>query len=233
MAILEGVPKSAYAKSRFVRKDGRVTYEDDSFRSRLGVDVSHHQGEVDWQKVKAAGYDFAFLRIGYRGYGKEGTINADARFDQNIAGAQAAGLDVGVYFFSQAINEAEALEEAEFVLGRLGGRKLQLPVVYDPESVLDAAARTDTVTGEQFTKNTLTFCSRIREAGFTPAVYSNMVWEAFMYDMKQIGRLPIWYADYEKKPQTPYAFSFWQYTEKGHVDGISGAVDLNVQLMAK
>ena len=231
--ILEDVPKTPYRKAGFVYKDGRLTYEDEIFRSRLGVDVSHHQGDIDWQKVRADGYEFAFIRIGYRGYGKDGTINLDRKFDSNIQNAHAAGLDVGVYFFSQAINETEAKEEASFVLEHLAGYTLELPVVYDPENILDDVARTDTVSGEQFTANTQVFLSAIEEAGYQPMVYSNMVWEAFTYDMRKISRYPVWYADYEKKPQTPYAFTFWQFSEKGHVNGIGTTADLNIELVKK
>ena len=114
-----------------------MTYDDDRYEIRHGVDVSHHQGEIDWNKVKNAGFDFAFLRIGFRGYGEEGTLNPDKQFNANYSGAKNAGLDVGIYFFAQAVNEKEAVEEADYVLELLGGRKLDLPIVYDPESILD------------------------------------------------------------------------------------------------
>jgi GH25 family lysozyme M1 (1,4-beta-N-acetylmuramidase) len=208
-------------------------YEDDAYTSRQGIDVSHHQGEINWEKVKASGIDFAILRIGYRGYGQEGTLNLDQEFNRNIENAQAAGIDVGVYFFAQAINEDEAREEADFVLQNLEGYELQLPVVYDPESILDADARTDEVSGEQFTKNTIAFCEKIKEAGYSPMIYSNMLWEAFEFDMEQLTMYPFWYADYEALPQTPYAYEMWQYSESGQVDGIDGVVDLDVQFLPK
>ena len=197
------------------------------------MDVSHHQGFIDWNKVKAAGIEFAILRIGYRGYGQKGTIKLDNEFKRNIENAQAAGIDIGVYFFAQAINEEEAREEADFVLKNLEGYELQLPVVYDPESILDAPARTDGVSGEQFTKNTIVFCEAIKEAGYTPMIYSNMLWEAFEFDMEQLDMYPFWYADYEKFPQTPYAYEMWQYSNEGHVDGIKGFVDLDIQFIKK
>jgi GH25 family lysozyme M1 (1,4-beta-N-acetylmuramidase) len=199
----------------------------------LGVDVSHHQHYIDWEKVKAQGYEFAILRIGYRGYGKTGSLNRDKEFERNLQNAHAAGLDVGVYFFAQAINEEEAREEAELVLEILNGRSLELPVVYDPESILDAEARTDNVSGEQFTKNTQVFCEIIKNAGYEPMVYSNMLWEAYELDLTQLQGIPVWYADYEPLPQTPYHFEYWQYTNEGTVDGISGGVDLNIQMMLK
>ncbi len=212
-----------------------LSYEDDTYTSRVGVDVSQYQGEIDWQAVREAGVTFAFVRIGGRGYGEEGTLYADERASENIAGAQAAGLDVGVYFFSQAVSEQEAVEEAEFVLDLLGDAELTLPVVYDPESILDDTARTDDVSGEQFTRNTLAFCDRIREAGYTPMVYCNMLWEAYELDLAalQEADLTLWYADYEPQPQTPYAFSIWQYAEDARVDGIEGDADLDLMIDKK
>lgn len=139
------VEKHKYDLEKFVHEGERMTYMDDEYEYRLGVDVSRHQGWIDWEKVKAAGYEFAIIRVGYRGYGEEGLVCLDEQFDTNIQNAQAAGLDVGVYFFAQAINEEEAKEEAKFVLEHIAGYELQLPVVYDPESILGDEARTDDV----------------------------------------------------------------------------------------
>ena len=227
------VEKHKYDLEKFVHEGDRLSYTDDKYEYRLGVDVSRHQGWIDWEKVKAAGYEFAIIRVGYRGYGEEGLVCLDEQFDTNIQNAQAAGLDVGVYFFAQAINEEEAKEEAEFVLEHIAGYELQLPVVYDPESILDDEARTDDVSGEQFTKNTEVFCSMIEEAGYQPMIYSNMLWEAYELDLEYLEEYPIWYADYEPFPQTPYHFDFWQYTNEGSVDGIEGRTDLNIQLIPK
>jgi GH25 family lysozyme M1 (1,4-beta-N-acetylmuramidase) len=231
--IKDDVPKHNYNSVSFTRDGDILSYEDDQYISRLGVDVSRHQGKINWEKVKAQGVDFAFLRIGYRGYGKSGSINLDQRFYENIKGAQAVGIDVGVYFFSQAINEEEALEEAQFVIDSLEGYELQLPVVYDPESILDDVARTDDVSGEQFTQNTIVFCDSIKEKGYEPMIYSNMLWEAFEFDLSQLTDIPIWYADYEELPQTPYHFVFWQYTNEGRISGIDGNMDLDIQIMKK
>ena len=160
-------------------------------------------------------------------------MNADRMALANIEEAQAVGMDVGVYVFSQAVNEEEADEEARFVLDQLQGRTLELPIVYDPELIRDDEARTDSVTGEQFTANTIAFCERVKEAGYQPMIYSNMVWEADLYDLGKLQSYPVWYADYEQIPQTPYAFRFWQYSEKGTVDGISGDVDLDVEFIRR
>lgn len=200
---------------------------------KMGVDVSHHQGTIDWQKVKADGYDFAIIRIAYRGYGKTGSLNVDKEFKTNIKNAHEAGIDVGVYIFSQAINENEAIEEANLVIEQLKDEEIELPVVFDPELIRTDEARTDNISGEQFTKNTIAFCEKIKDAGYEPMIYSNMYWEAFLFEMEKLSDYPIWYADYETIPQTPYEFEFWQYADDGVVDGISGKTDLNVWFYTK
>lgn len=233
MVINPNVRKHAYNWGNLTSENLDVQYDDGYFYTRKGIDVSHHQGKIDWNKVKQAGYEFAIVRVVYRGYGKTGSLNLDRTCLENIKQAQSAGFDVGVYVFSQAINEKEALQEAELVIQTLQGLELELPVVFDPELIRDDDARTDNVSGEQFTKNTIVFCERIKEAGYEPMVYSNLIWESELFDMEQIQRYPIWYADYEKIPQTPYDFEFWQYSEKGIVDGVEGIVDLNVQFCRK
>ncbi len=117
------------------------------------------------------------------------------------------------------------------MLEHLKGYELQLPVVYDPESILDAPARTDNVTGEQFTKNTEVFCRMVEEAGYEAMIYSNMLWQAYKLDLAQLSAYPIWYADYEPYPRTPYQFEFWQYSNTGTVEGIPGDTDLDIQLI--
>lgn len=230
--VLEDAKKHLYNWDYLVNNENGISYVgDENYTVRKGIDVSKWQGKIDWEQVKAAGYEFAFLRLGYRGYGTEGKMEIDSTFYYNIQNARKYGIDLGVYFFSQAINETEALEEANFVLSALEGYKLQLPIVYDPELISHDDARTDNVTGEQFTKNTIVFCDAIKAAGYEPMVYSNMVWEATLFDMTQLQDYDFWYADYEAVPQTPYDFTFWQYTESGKVPGIDGNVDLNLQFI--
>ena len=230
------VKKTYFDKQDFQTIDDKKTYTGNKYKSRAGIDVSEHNGVIDWNKVKNSGVDFAIIRIGGRGYGKTGNLYADKKFDDNYRGAKDAGLDVGCYFFSQAINEEEAREEARFVLSILGGRKLDLPIVYDPESILDDEARTDGVSGEQFTANCIAFFDEIDKANnvsdysYTTMLYANMLWEAFMLDLKKLPNTEIWYADYEMYPQTPYHYTIWQYSEKGSVPGVDGIVDLDIQM---
>lgn len=226
-------PKSEYQNDKFRFEDDRTVYDDVVYYTRQGIDVSNYQGIVDWDKVKASGIDFAIIRIGYRGYGKSGSLNVDKEFRRNIENAKAAGLDVGVYFFAQAVNEEEAIEEARFVLSNLEGYELELPIVYDPESILDVPARTDNVTAEQFTKNTVAFCEAVKAAGYEPMIYANMLWQAFELDMELLNEYQFWYADYEQLPQTPYKYTIWQYSNTGHVDGVKGEVDLDIEFIKK
>ena len=231
MKVNPNVAPNVYDKKAFVHNGSGMSYGGEDYNYRLGLDVSHYQGEIDWEKVKASGIEFVFIRLGYRGYGEEGVLKEDTNFEKNIQGARSAGLDVGVYFFAQAVNEKEAIEEAQFVLDSLLEYNLQMPVVYDPESILHEEARTDHVTGEQFTKNTKAFCETIEEAGYDAMIYCNMLWQADKLDLTELSEYPIWYADYEAYPQTPYHFDIWQYSSEGTVDGIQGNVDLNIQMI--
>lgn len=231
-------PMHNYEASCWILVDQDMYYTDSGrYTSRLGIDVSFYQGDIDWVSVKAAGYEFAFIRLGYRGYGRSGSLTVDSRFQSNLQGAKDAGLEVGVYFFSQAISESEAAEEAAFVIDKLGGTQLDLPIVYDPEFILDgegnklSTARTSTLTGEQITQNTLAFCQAVETAGYEAAFYSNMLSESEVFDMTALADYTVWYADYNVLPQTPYDFTFWQYTDTGSVAGIEGNVDLNIQLI--
>lgn len=233
MEVNSNVAPNLYDNQGFLHNGNRMSYGGEDYSYRLGIDVSHYQGEIDWQKVKAAGIEFVFVRLGYRGYGQEGVLKLDTNFEKNMKGARAAGLDVGVYFFAQAVNETEAIEEAEFVLEHLMEYDLQMPIVYDPESVLHEEARTDNVTEEQFTKNTKAFCETIEKSGYDAMIYCNMTWQAFKLDLEELEEYPIWYADYEEYPQTPYHFDIWQYSNEGSVDGIQGNVDLNIQMIKK
>jgi len=232
MTVVPGLRAVPYRWDCLTNDTSGIRYEgDERYVIQRGIDVSKFQGTIDWAKVRDSGISFVIVRVGFRGYGSAGRIKEDELYRQNIEGAQAAGLDVGVYFFAQAVNEEEALEEAEYVMELIDGYHLELPVVYDPELIRGEESRTDHVTGEQFTKNTIAFCEKIRSGGYSPMIYSNMVWEAELFDMAQLQKYPFWYADYEQVPQTPYDFEYWQYSEKGHVDGIAGDVDLDIRFV--
>ena len=216
---------------------GVLHYEgDENYTIRRGIDVSEFQGKIDWEKVKKAGYDFVFVRAGHRTM-HSGDLQKDKRAVKNLQRAKKAGLDVGVYIFSQAITEKEARKEAELCLDVIeeSGVEITLPIVYDPEIVVeDYYARINYISGEQFTDNTVAFCERIRKAGFTPAIYANCSTETDILDMSRIKDTVIWYADYGSTPESPYDFTFWQYSNLGWVDGIPETeTDLNVWFIKK
>ena len=228
--ILDDVPKCDYDYERLVEENGYKYYTDAKGRiiSTIGIDVSEYQPSVDWQQVKNAGIDFAIIRVGYRGYGEEGRLVEDAMFKSHIEGALEAGLEVGVYFFSQALNKAETIEEAEFVMDRIRNYEITYPVVFDTEEIKEETARTSDLDKEQYTQNCITFCDAVKDAGYTSMIYANMKWMAYTLDLEKLTNYAKWYADYEPKPQCPYEFQMWQYTEKGQVPGVDGNVDLDV-----
>ena len=211
-----------------VLSDGSLEYiRDGQVISYKGIDVSKHQGEIDWAKVAADGIEFAFIRVGNRGYGT-GAIVEDAQFEANIKGAISNGIQVGVYFFSQAINEEEAREEAAFVLEKIAPYKVQCPVVIDVEKVSDSEARMNQISLEQRTANTLVFLETVEAAGYEVMLYHNMEMGTLMLDMEKFEDYSKWFAYYNKEIYYPYAFDVWQYSDKGKVDGIAGDVDLNI-----
>ena len=228
---MEGMPLNPYDRSAFtVDGRGRLTYEKDGKRAKTGVDVSIYQGEVDWPAVAADGIDFAILRVGYRGY-TEGGLFPDQTFAQNLRGALDAGLEVGVYFFSQAITPEEAEEEAEYILEALGGEKITYPVAFDWEPITPGEnARTDGLDGAALTRCAAAFCKRVEKAGLRPAVYFNQTQAYLHYDLRELADFDLWLAEYGVRPDFYYRFDLWQYTHTGTAAGIEGDVDLNLDL---
>ena len=229
--IIPSVPKHNYNWENVKSSQNGLKYYTENGKkvSYEGIDVSSHQKDIDWAKVKAAGIDFAIIRVGFRGYGT-GAILIDEYFTKNIEGALAAGIKVGVYFFSQALNEAEAIEEAELVIEQLKNYKdkITYPVVYDAEDISNDTARTDGLLGAQITSNCIAFCEKIKDAGYTPMIYANKRWFLTRLDLTRLTDYDLWHAAYVDAPDTPYLFTMWQYSASGKVDGINGTVDLNI-----
>lgn len=210
--------------------------------SRLGVDVSDHQGYIDWSAVASDGIDFAFVRVGNRGY-TEGAIQADDYFSYNVDAAASAGLDVGVYFFSQAITPDEAREEAQFVLDQLAGRQLDLPVVFDHEPITTGSqGRADDVSGADLIACEQAFCETIEAAGYETAVYGNQQDMARYSALdgtasaadalaQALGSRSVWFAEYGvAAPTAPFDFTIWQFSSTATVAGIDTQADLNIML---
>lgn len=201
-------------------------YSDENFETVLGIDVSYHQGEIDWQKVKNSGVGFAMIRVGYRGY-ETGKIVEDSCFEKNVQGALDAGVEVGFYFFSQAISEEEAREEANFVLERIKNLQVHYPIVFDMEIVSDND-RIVSVSMNEKTRIAKAFCEEIKENGYDPMIYGSTSWLLNRILMEEVSEYPVWVAEYSTTPSFPHSFQMWQYTKKGSVDGIEGDVDMNL-----
>ena len=225
------VPENSYDPAGFYEEGGFKRYKSEDTLASVGVDVSSHQQEIDWELVAANGVEFAMIRVGYRGY-TEGEIQPDDYFTQNIEGALAAGLDVGVYFFSQAMDEQEAREEARFVLDKISGYQLAYPVFFDWEKI-GADARSDAMDLTSLTTVTDTFCSEIEAAGYQAGLYFNQQLGYEELHLPSLQGYTFWLAEYNDTPSFTYDFDLWQYASDGSVDGIDGDVDLNLAFIGK
>lgn len=227
--LLTDVAQNPYTLSAFSGEDLTKRYEAQGYQTMLGIDVSKFQGNIDWKQVENAGISYVMLRIGLRGYGS-GKLVMDDRFYENLRGAKEQGLKTGVYFFSAAISEEEAREEAAFVLQAIEGQEMEMPIVFDTEPILYDTARTDELTGKQLTKITAAFCDAVQAAGYQPMVYANAKRLTTVLYLEELTAYPLWLADYRMQPDFPYAFTMWQFTESGKVPGIEGAVDIDLYL---
>ena len=217
-----------YGPEDFALADGYLTCLADE--SWLGIDVSEHQGVIDWETVATTPVRFAMVRMAFRGWGSEGKIQADEYGMTNLIGARDAGLQVGVYFFSQAISVEEAIEEAHFLLALLDGRPLDLPVVFDWETVSSEDARTAKMDKTTLNACAQAFCREIEEAGYEAMVYFNLDLARRMLrliDLQEAG-YDFWLALYREDLRSAYRVRMWQYTDSGTVAGIKGKVDLNL-----
>lgn len=227
--ILEELARHTYDQEQLVHDENQMMhyYENGEVISHQGIDVSKYQGEIDWEAVADTGVEYAFIRVGIRGY-TEGEVIGDASFEDNIKGALKNDIDVGVYFFTQATSVEEAEEEARYVLDQIEPYDVTYPVVIDIESVANEQARTAELTAQERTQYCIAFCDMIREAGYTPMIYGNIKTFMMMLDLRQLEEYDKWYAYYDDQIYYPYAFTFWQYTDTGTVDGIEGKVDRNI-----
>ena len=223
------VPENSYDPAGFYEEGGFKRSKREDTLASVGVDVSSHQQEIDWELVAANGVEFAMIRVGYRGY-TEGEIQPDDYFVQNIEGARAAGLDVGVYFFSQALDEQEAIDEANYVLEQIKPYSLSYPVIFDWEDI-EADARTDGMDSVQLTKNAIAFCDTIKQAGYRAGVYFNQRFGYEEFDLESLQDYVFWLAEYNDTPSFSFHFQIWQYCNDGRVDGIKTDVDLNLAFL--
>ena len=196
--------------------------------AKKGIDVSTFQGDIDWKKVKKSGMDFAIIRLGFRGY-ESGKIVLDNKFEDNVKGSTEAGLDTGVYFFTEALTEQEAIEEADFVIENLKEYKINMPVVIDVEESANVdKTRTRDLTADQRTKNVIAFCERIKEAGYDVMIYGNLKSFMIMMNIDELEGYDKWFAYYRYPFHFPYKIKMWQYTAYEKIDGIQEKADVNL-----
>lgn len=210
-----------------------------------GIDVSTYQGNIDWSLVKKQNIDFAIIRAGYRGYGvssdgTDGKLVTDKYFNKNMQGAIFNGIDVGVYFFTQAKNEVEAIAEARYTLDLVKDYNITYPIVIDTEwsGSPTRQGRADSLSKDKRTKAVKAFCETIKEAGYQPMIYANPWWITENLNISELSEYPLWLAHYTGAEQSnPLLkpsnyqgnYKIWQYTDKGIINGITGSVDLNIE----
>lgn len=233
--LYQNIEKADYREEAFSKdKNGLLHYDDGEIEGIPGIDVSSHQGKIDWRTAADNGVEFAFIRIGYRSY-RNGNLSVDERFAENYEGAKENGIPVGIYFYSQAVTEAEAEEEAAFALKLLENRILDLPIVLDWEYVEDDTARTANTGREKLTGIAMAFCKKIERAGYTAAVYMNKSLGYHEYKISEFADAgyAFWIADYGEYPEFYYSHTYWQYSRTAVLDGISEKVDLDLWFRKK
>ena len=224
-----GARLNRYYADGFSGSGVTMTYTEPGVTVLRGVDVSRYQDEIDWPAVKADGIDFAILRLGGR-YQQSGDIYDDVRFEEYYTGAKAAGLRVGVYFYSQAVSTAEAVEEADYVLKKLSGKTIDGPVVFDWETAGSSSARTNGLPIPTICDCAVAYCERVKAAGYDVMVYMNDHDGYRKYDLSRMTDYDVWYAgQYNGQyPKFVYDFQMWQYTSSGKVNGITGGADMDL-----
>lgn len=223
----DGISVSTLDPEDFSYDGNIMTYTGDEFDTVFGIDVSFYQGDIDWEAVADFGVEFAMIRCGYRGY-TEGGIYEDETFRQNIEGALAAGIEVGVYFFSQAIDCVEAIEEALFVLDVIEDYDITMPIAFDWEPQ-ENSRTTGVVTSESLALSAKSFCDTIKAAGYEPCLYLYRYIAYYDYDLSYFpDEYAIWIGAPGESPDFYYEHEIWQYSFTGTVDGIVGDVDMNI-----
>lgn len=225
------LPKHEYDFTRLVcQSDLMKYYVDGKQTSYVGVDISKVQDYVDFVKVKKSGINFVMLRAGARGYGT-GQLIVDDYFNDNLKRATDAGLEVGVYFFSQAITKEEAVEEANMVLENLGDYQISYPIAFDMEFIENDQARIDSLSKADKTAIAKAFLDTIAAAGYKTMLYGNKEWLIKEVDMSKLTAYDVWLSQLTDVPDYPYQFTMWQYSTQGSVDGIAGPVNMNISFI--
>lgn len=222
---------SLVSAAAFGEENGFKTYGDGTLTGRLGVDVSSHQGGIDWDKVADAGVEYAIVRVGFRGYG-DGILYEDDLAETNCQAVPAAGLELGLYVFSQAVSQEEAIEEANLAIEYANAYGIDRPIYYDWEPVSEENSRSATISALEVTANALAFCRTVEAAGYKAGVYFNLSIGFRYYHLYQLRDYEFWLAEYQDTPSYPYLFHQWQYANDGSVPGIYTNTDLNLSFEA-
>ncbi|MBP5607334.1 MAG: glycoside hydrolase family 25 protein [Lachnospiraceae bacterium] len=227
--LLDNVPRNDISEGQIVKdEDGTMHYMVDGVDKGIPmIDVSEFQGVIDWNKVAASGIKYAMIRAGFRGYGS-GKLVEDKYIDDNIRGAAAAGIKFGVYFFSEAVTEEEAREEARVCIDHLAGYTPDLPIVLDVEHIGYDEARADALDQKTRTDVALAFVDEVKKAGYKPMLYTGLLVYFHYLDQSRISDLPLWYAFYSEYLYFPYKIKCWQYTDSATVPGINGKCDMSL-----
>ena len=227
------IPKNELIEDNFsVVSGNKLTYSQSGRNvSHFGIDVSKYNGTVSWNSVKKAGVEYALLRVGARGY-SSGNIVLDEKFTENLKGCQDNGIDVGVYFFSQAINTNEAIEEASYCVASLSGNRIRYPIIFDSEEVLNDSYRTENLSSTELTNIFKAFAEVVKAYGYTPMFAGTKKQLARRVDLQNMNGYDIWLLDTGEKTEYPYRYSIRQYSDKGKVDGITGEVNLDICLIS-
>ena len=199
-----------------------------AMNSTLGIDVSKWNGSIDWNAVRNSGVTFVIIRCGYRG-SSTGALIKDQKFDSYIAGAEAAGLNIGLYVFSQAITEREAVEEASMAVSLASGHRISLPIFIDTEKASNG--RANGLSAGERTQIMKAFCETVKSSGYTPGIYASKSWFENQLNMGELNQYRIWLAQYASQATYGGKYDMWQYTSRGSVSGISGNVDMNINLL--
>lgn len=225
------LPKHEYDFTKLVcQSDLMKYYEDNKLVSYVGTDISKYQDYVDFVKLKKAEVDFVMLRVGARGYGS-GQLVLDEYFTDNIKRASDAGLEIGVYFFSQAITVEEAVEEANMVLENIKDYQITYPVAFDMEYIQNDTSRIDNLTKAEKTEITKTFLDTIQAAGYKAMIYGNKEWLIKQIDMSKLTAYDVWLSQQADIPDYPYKFTMWQYSNEATLDGIAGYANLDISFI--
>lgn len=224
------IPISQYSKNKFVEESGIITYGDNYAQ---GITVHSNLGDIDWEQVAGAGIDFVMIRVGYRNYNR-GDIQIDEKFEQNIQGAADAGLDIGVYFYSQAISTLEAEQEAEEVLERIKSYSITYPVAIVWEFVTNpkegVTPRTQNCTKTEITSYINAFCDKVKKTGYKAAYSATKTMGYEEIDISKLTAYDLWYYEYRSAPSFYYDFKMWLYSTEGTVPGISESNSVSMTL---